>query len=99
MLQSISQIASGARAEVASAEREQGQFDTVGVGATLDDLNRARRADAEHWVVHMRPISADTLRTELGVGMDRARDLVTALRAEAAAAISARAGIAAQVSG
>jgi hypothetical protein len=39
------------------------------------------------------------LRTELGVGMDRARDLVTALRAEVAAVVSARAGAAAKVSG
>lgn len=98
MLRSISLIASSPRAEIAPAEHDQGKLDTIVVGKE-DDLYRARQADAEHWLVHMRPISADTLRTELGVGVDCARDLVTALRAEVAAVVSARAEVAAEVSG
>lgn len=95
MLQSISLI-TGPRSDVVPVESAQSEFDVVGTGAVLDDLDRARVADAEHWTVHMRPISADALRTELGVGMDRARDLVMALRAEVAATVSARAGGAVQ---
>lgn len=41
----------------------------------------------------MRPISADTLRTELKVSMDRARELVAALRAELADVVVERSGV------
>ncbi|MGI5502270.1 hypothetical protein [Lentzea sp. CA-135723] len=89
MLQSLALI-TAPRPGVVPVEPAQSRLEAIGVEAVLDDLDRARAADAEHWAVHMRPISADTLRTEPGVGMNRARDLVVALRAEVAATVSAR---------
>ncbi|WP_434449257.1 hypothetical protein [Lentzea sp. E54] len=53
-------------------------------------LGLARLADARHWAVHKRPIAADTLRTELKISMERARELVTVLRAELAGAGSSK---------
>ncbi|SDL85383.1 hypothetical protein SAMN04488074_11415 [Lentzea albidocapillata subsp. violacea] len=44
MLQSISLIASGTRAEIAPAEHGQDKLDTIVVGEA-DDLYRARQAD------------------------------------------------------
>lgn len=49
-----------------------------------DDLvERARQEDAKHRAVHQRPISADTLRTQMGIGAKRARRLVALVRSEA----------------
>ncbi|MGW3443904.1 DUF2637 domain-containing protein [Streptomyces sp. NPDC001076] len=43
-------------------------------------LERARREDAEHWELHRRPISAETLRKRLHIGAARSRTLVATLR-------------------
>lgn len=43
-------------------------------------LAHARRVDAQHWQQHRRPVAAETLRKELGVGSARARQLVAQLR-------------------
>ncbi|MFF7986930.1 SpdA protein [Streptomyces sp. NPDC007901] len=43
-------------------------------------LERARREDAEHWELHRRPISAETLRKRLRIGAARSRTLVAILR-------------------
>jgi hypothetical protein len=45
-------------------------------------LERARQEDAAHRVRTQKPISADTLRTQLGVGSAKARRLVETVRAE-----------------
>ncbi|MEU8140241.1 SpdA protein [Streptodolium elevatio] len=45
-----------------------------------DLLARARVADQQHWELHRRPISAETLRKELRVGAVRSRELVVTLR-------------------
>ncbi|WP_146772077.1 hypothetical protein [Lentzea atacamensis] len=70
-------------------------FDVSAIPTELvgGDLSLARQADARHWEAHMRPISADTLRTELKVSMDRARELVAALRAELADVVVERSGV------
>ncbi|MEU0885875.1 hypothetical protein ABZ345_45490 [Lentzea sp. NPDC005914] len=47
-------------------------------------LAKARRADIQHWLDYKRPISAETLRRQLEVSADRARELVSAVRAELA---------------
>ena len=45
-------------------------------------LDQARREDAAHRMAHQKPISADTLRSRLGVGAAPARRLVKIIRAE-----------------
>jgi hypothetical protein len=45
-------------------------------------LELAREADAAHRAAHQKPISADTLRIQLGVGATPARQLVRAVRSE-----------------
>jgi hypothetical protein len=57
-------------------------------GALLD---RARELDAGHRAATGRPISRDTLRSQLRIGRDRASALIVAIRAEAAAATTAAA--------
>ncbi|MCE7011816.1 hypothetical protein LWC34_54730 [Kibdelosporangium philippinense] len=52
-------------------------------GIPNDLLERARQEDAIHRAVHQRPISADTLRRQLGIGAKRARRLVALVRSEA----------------
>jgi hypothetical protein len=47
----------------------------AGAADEVDLLLLARRLDAEHWAAHRRPVSAETLRRELGIGMTRARGL------------------------
>jgi hypothetical protein len=62
-------------------ERSAGTRVSVPVGHLRDDLlERAREADAEHRVVHQRPISAESLRKLLHVGAHRSRALVAELR-------------------
>ncbi|MFD8496000.1 hypothetical protein [Amycolatopsis sp. NPDC059657] len=53
-------------------------------GVDLDDklVERARRADAEHWRRLRRPISAETLRKQLRVGARTSRALVAVVRGE-----------------
>lgn len=52
-------------------------------GPAPDDLlDRTRRADAEHWLTHRRPISAETLRRRLEIGAKTARVLVAQVRQE-----------------
>lgn len=59
---------------------------------TDDDLlDRARRADAQHWIEHRRPISADTLCRKLHIGAARARLLVAIIRTEQSAGPDAEA--------
>ena len=53
-------------------------------GALLD---RARELDARHRAATGRPISRDTLRSQLRIGRDRAGAIVAAVRAEAAAEV------------
>lgn len=43
-------------------------------------VERARRADADHWRRHRRPISAETLRKQLRVGATTSRALVAEVR-------------------
>jgi len=45
--------------------------------ASADDdlLQTAQRLDAKNWALHRRPVSAETLRRELGIGMARARQI------------------------
>ncbi|MBB2499965.1 hypothetical protein H5411_12615 [Amycolatopsis echigonensis] len=50
-------------------------------------VERARRADAEHWRLHRRPISAETLRKELRVGATTSRALVAMVRLGNASAL------------
>ncbi|PXY21356.1 MULTISPECIES: hypothetical protein [Pseudonocardiaceae] len=45
-------------------------------------LSLAREADAAHRAAHQKPISADTLRVQLGIGATQARRLVKAVRSE-----------------
>jgi hypothetical protein len=45
-------------------------------------LELVREADAAHRAAHQKPISADTLRVQLGVGAALARQLVRAVRSE-----------------
>ncbi|MFI9387597.1 hypothetical protein [Kutzneria sp. NPDC052558] len=45
-------------------------------------LDSARRLDAKHRAVHQRPISADVLRGQLGIGAAQARRLVKTVRSE-----------------
>ncbi|AXB45253.1 hypothetical protein [Amycolatopsis albispora] len=45
-------------------------------------LELAREADAAHRAAHQKPISADTLRAQLGIGATQARRLVKAVRSE-----------------
>ncbi|WP_409496063.1 hypothetical protein [Amycolatopsis sp. cmx-11-12] len=47
-------------------------------------VERARRADADHWRRYRRPISAETLRKQLRVGATTSRSLVTEVRLESA---------------
>ncbi|WP_043829525.1 MULTISPECIES: hypothetical protein [Amycolatopsis] len=49
-------------------------------------VERARRADAEHWQRYQRPISAETLRKQLRVGATTSRTLVAVIRPENAPA-------------
>ncbi|MGI5502340.1 hypothetical protein [Lentzea sp. CA-135723] len=90
MLQSLAQVTTRPRAGDSQIAQDQDEFCPTPGQRELGDFDRARRVDAEHWAVHMRPISADTLRGELGIGMDRARDLVAALRAELATLVVER---------
>ena len=53
-------------------------------------LVQARKLDTEHRMSTGRPISRDTLRSQLRIGRDRASALVAAVRAEAAAAAEAK---------
>jgi hypothetical protein len=50
------------------------------------ELARTRELDAEHRAETGRPISRDTLRSQLRIGRDRASDLVRTVRAESTAA-------------
>ncbi|MEV0705116.1 hypothetical protein AB0I53_45370 [Saccharopolyspora sp. NPDC050389] len=43
-------------------------------------FERACELDSEHWVNYKRPIAAETLRRQLGVGSDRARVLTRQVR-------------------
>lgn len=45
-------------------------------------LDLAREVDAAHRAAHQKPISADTLRVQLGIGATQARQLVKAVRSE-----------------
>ncbi|MET9632179.1 hypothetical protein ABZX92_32430 [Lentzea sp. NPDC006480] len=87
MLQAIAQVGQQSRDEVVALDSKQGVAD---VGEHLDDLELARLADARHWALHRRPIAADTLRTQLKISMERARELVVSLRAELAELVVAR---------
>jgi hypothetical protein len=55
-------------------------------------LARARDLDATHRATTGKPISRDTLRSQLRIGRDRASALIAAIRAEAAASAQANPG-------
>ncbi|WP_307134301.1 SpdA protein [Streptomyces aurantiacus] len=64
-----------------------------GMGSAYDDLlARARREDADHWELHRRPISAETLRKRLRIGAARSRMLVAAIRGDSSQALAIKAG-------
>ena len=49
-----------------------------------DELERARALNLKHWTTHKRPVSAETLRRELGVGATKSRRLCAIVRGESA---------------
>jgi hypothetical protein len=55
---------------------------TPSTSTNEDLLVLARHEDKEHWELHRRPISAETLRKRLRVGAERSRALVATIRAE-----------------
>lgn len=73
----------------ATTMRHQDQVDVAGASEPLGDdraedglMEAARRADAQYWTQHRRPIPADKLREKLGVSSTRARQLVSRVRDE-----------------
>lgn len=78
-------VASPCRAGTAQSVADE-SLEAVEVPTSViaDDLVRARRADARHWAAHKRPISSETLRKQLEIGADHARELVAAVRTELA---------------
>ncbi|MFD4672000.1 hypothetical protein ACFWNN_19875 [Lentzea sp. NPDC058450] len=79
-------IAEGDELEAASPRRE-GVSNPMAIGLPVDRsqdalLDRARHEDAVHRAVHQRPISADALRTKLGIGSGSARRLIKIVRSE-----------------
>ncbi|MET8763094.1 hypothetical protein [Lentzea sp. NPDC004782] len=92
MLQSISQAGRSRQAQLLAVSHEHRAYEMSDVEEDATNLGRARQADARHWAVHKRPISADTLRGELKISMDCARELVVALRAELADLVVERVG-------
>jgi hypothetical protein len=61
---------------------EGAEVDGVGDRASEDPLlGRAWQVDAQHRVLHQRPVSAESLRKELRIGADRSRQLVALVRA------------------
>ncbi|MEU6356300.1 DUF2637 domain-containing protein [Streptomyces sp. NPDC047072] len=56
---------------------------SMGEGTAVGDplLARARQVDAQHWELHQRPVSAESLRKELRIGAGRSRELVALVRA------------------
>jgi hypothetical protein len=44
-------------------------------------LEQAARLDEQHWTLHQRPISAESVRKELHIGAQRTRELVASVRA------------------
>ncbi|WP_328500845.1 SpdA protein [Streptomyces sp. NBC_00457] len=65
----------------------------AGMGSAYDDLlERARQEDADHWELHQRPISAETLRKRLRIGAARSRMLVAAIRGNSSQALAIEAG-------
>lgn len=71
-------------------ERAEPAAESTSVPA--DDLARARRADARYWAAHKRPISSESLRKELEIGADHARELVAAVRSELVAKVCTSVG-------
>lgn len=63
----------GTRVDIDSAGQLQAEGDLLG---------RARQEDLQHWQMHRRPISSDTLRRRLHIGAGKARDLVAIVRSE-----------------
>ncbi|GGN13612.1 hypothetical protein GCM10011609_62720 [Lentzea pudingi] len=82
LLQAMSKTGCPQSDEPAAAREEGCERKVVEIDANAADLDRARRADALYWTQHKRPISVDAIRVELKISMDRARELVIALRAE-----------------
>ncbi|MGW5649114.1 hypothetical protein ACWEV3_15635 [Saccharopolyspora sp. NPDC003752] len=59
---------------------QQRDDDDAATSEAEELVSRAVDLDVEHWLRHRRPISAETLRRELGVGSARARALVKRIR-------------------
>ncbi|MEV6620303.1 hypothetical protein AB0M83_13035 [Amycolatopsis sp. NPDC051106] len=71
--------------EVVELGREELETRTAPASDLDEELvERARRADAEHWRRIGRPISAETLRKQLRVGATTSRMLVARVRAQSA---------------
>ncbi|MEU8632787.1 hypothetical protein AB0C38_11500 [Amycolatopsis sp. NPDC048633] len=62
------------------ADQQSSDYTTAAGGEAK--LERARSLNREHWNLHRRPISAETLRRELGVGASAARKLCATVRPE-----------------
>lgn len=90
-MQAISDTGRSRSAELA-ARIDRCEREVVAIDAEVGELARARLADARHWARHKRPISADALRVELKISMERARELVVVVRGELAALVAGRVG-------
>ncbi|WP_435869951.1 hypothetical protein [Amycolatopsis mediterranei] len=81
----------GANREVRGLVVRSGLDELETTGARVSDLDeelveRARRADADHWRRHGRRISAETLRKQLRVGATTSRTLVARVRSQGTSA-------------
>ncbi|MFF5985957.1 hypothetical protein [Prauserella flavalba] len=66
-------------------DADVGESSAVGVSRDMQEpdlMEAARRADAQYWTAHRRPIPAAKLREKLGVSSTRARALVGRVRDE-----------------
>ncbi|MDX2676732.1 DUF2637 domain-containing protein [Streptomyces sp. NY05-11A] len=68
---------------VLGAAREAGQSDVEPAEPSAEDelSEQAARLDEQHWTLHQRPISAESVRKELHIGAQRTREVVASVRA------------------
>lgn len=77
-----------AEPECVVAVDQEPTIETTAAGAEAK-LERARSLNREHWDRHRRPISAESLRRELGVGAATSRKLCAVVRSEMQPAMAA----------
>ncbi|KJK42871.1 hypothetical protein UK23_35310 [Lentzea aerocolonigenes] len=87
VLQALARVSPPVAVQLASEHVERDELESVAL--SQDDLVRARRADAQYWASHLRPIPADVLRRELEIGTVQARELIAVVRREVAAKVCA----------